>query len=331
MRAPLTIAGREIRAGKLERLEIPVARMFTQQMLHLPVVVVHGKLEGPTTWITAAIHGDEISGTEIARRVLATVSPKTIRGTLIVVPVVNVWGFLEMSRYLPDRRDLNRSFPGARVGSLAAQLARLLMLEVVRPGSYGIDLHAGSHHRTNLPQVRGSLEDPRVRDMARAFAAPATIDSQYRSGSLRAAAARHDIPCLLFEAGTTLRMERETVITGTNGVLRVLKHLGMIDEAPHATGNTIISRRTSWLRASRSGIAQLEVTLGDHVTAGQQIGVIRDTFGDVTSRIRSRLSGLIIGQVENPLVNRGDALVHVADVETEDYPSPPSSDASSSP
>ena len=309
----VTIGPYTIGPGQLQRIELPVARMFTQQMLQLPIVVANGKADGPRVWITAAIHGDEICGTEIARRVLEQVSPKTLRGTLVVVPVVNLWGFLEMSRYLPDRRDLNRSFPGSKKGSLASQLAHLLMTEVVHPSACGIDLHAGSNHRANLPQARGDFSDPRVLAMAEAFQAPASIDAPVRRGSLRGAAARHGIPCLLFESGTTLRMDAESSRVGTGGVLRVLKSLDMIDEAPEADGPTFHSGRSHWHRAPRAGIAHLDVTLGARVLEGERIGVIRDTFGVVTARLRCRHTGLVIGALENPLVNRGDALVHIAE------------------
>ena len=313
MRTPLAIAKTDVAPGSVARIELPVARLFTQQMLRLPIVAINGAEDGPRLSLTAAIHGDEIVGTEIARRVIAAVDARTLRGALVVVPVVNVWGFLEMSRYLPDRRDLNRSFPGSSKGSLAAQIAYLLMTEVVGRCTHGIDLHAGSAHRTNLPQIRADFDLEGVADMARAFAAPAAIHGKQRSGSLRSAAAKRDIPCLLYEAGSTLRIEEEGVRAGTDGVLRVMQSLAMIDEAPEASAPSFYSRRTSWVRAPRAGIVHLNVRPGDHVEKGALIGVTRDTWGDQTARIKARHAGLVIGMTENPLVNRGDALVHVAE------------------
>jgi len=313
MKSPITIAGTTLAPGASARIELPVARLFTQQMLRLPIVALNGTEDGPRLWLTAAIHGDEILGTEIVRRVLAQVDPKTLHGALVAVPVVNVWGFLEMSRYLPDRRDLNRSFPGTPKGSLASQLAHLIMTEVVGPCTCGIDLHAGSQHRTNLAQARGDFDDERVAAMARAFSAPASIHAALRAGSLRAAAAKRGIPCLLFEAGGTLSIDSQAARTGANGVLRVMQHLGMRTDAPPPTRTPFVSRNTHWLRAARAGIVTLSVEPGDHLKQGQLIGVTRDTFGDTTARIKSRSAGLVLGVTENPLVNRGDALVHVAE------------------
>jgi predicted deacylase len=313
VQAPLLIAKTDVAPGSVARIELPVARLFTQQMLRLPIVAINGAADGPRLSITAAIHGDEIVGTEIARRVIAAVDVRKLRGALVVVPVVNVWGFLEMSRYLPDRRDLNRSFPGSPKGSLAAQIAYLLMTEVVGLCTHGVDLHAGSAHRTNLPQIRADFDLKGVESMAHAFAAPAAIHGKLRSGSLRAAASKRGMPCVLYEAGSTLRMEAEAVQVGTDGVLRVMQSLDMIDEAPEAKAASFLSRQTSWIRAPRAGIASLTVRPGDHVEKGSVIGVTRDTWGDQTARIKTRHAGLVIGMTENPLVNRGDALVHVAE------------------
>jgi predicted deacylase len=308
----LALAGFEIPPGRTTRLEIPLGRLFTQQMLRLPVLVAHGHEPGPRVWVTAAIHGDEINGTEIARRALVRIDPEHLRGTLVVVPVANVWGFLGLSRYLPDRRDLNRSFPGSPTGSLAAQIAHLIQQEIVAPSTWGIDLHAGSLHRRNLPQVRGDFENPQVRVMAAAFAAPAAVHAKLRPGSIREAASRLGIPCLLYEAGSTLRFEEDAIRMGTAGVLRVLKHLGMLDRAPTSLQASFLSRQTHWVRANRAGIFHSAVELGRPVRAGERVGMIRDAFGDVTARVRSRYEGLVIGTTENPLVNRGDAVVHVA-------------------
>ena len=312
MTQTLTIGGVEVPPGTTRRLELPVARLFTQQMLRLPVVAVHGAQPGPRMWITAAIHGDEIGGTEVVRRVLTQLDPAMLRGIVVAVPVVNVWGFLDRSRYLPDRRDLNRSFPGTTKGSLAAHIAYLLLTEIVVGSSCGIDLHAGSHHRSNLPQIRGDLDDARVRVMADAFAAPATVHGKLRSGSIRHAAARRGIPCLLYEAGGTLRFDEPALRVGTAGILRVLAHLGMRDDAPAASHPPFVSRETHWVRCARAGILHLRVDLGHRVERGAIVGVVRDTFGDITARVRSKDDGLVIGITENPLVNRGDAVLHIA-------------------
>ncbi len=311
---PLEIRGQIIARGTKAQIDLPMGRLVTQQMLSLPLMAVHGAEPGPCVWLTAAIHGDEIHGTEVIRHVLKKITPEVLRGTLLAVPVVNVWGFVQQSRYLPDRRDLNRSFPGSPRGSLASQIAHLLMTEIVARCDAGIDLHAGSDHRTNLPQARGDLDDPKVAAMCEAFGAPATIHAGLRKGSFREAAANVGVPCLLYEAGEPHRFDDEAVRCGRIGVLRVLRHLGMIDKAPkgHATR---VARSSHWLRATRSGIVHLRVALGDEVAADQTVGVIRDPYGDIAARIRSRTPGLVIGHGLSPLVNRGDAVVHVADVE----------------
>ena len=314
MQEPLEISGHTVAPGTRAHLEMPVGRLVTQQMLTLPLIAVHGAEPGPCVWLSAAIHGDEIHGTDVIRRALAAVSPATLRGTILALPIVNVWGFVHHSRYLPDRRDLNRSFPGSEKGSLAGQIAHLLLKEIVARCDAGVDLHAGSHHRTNAPQIRGDLTDPRVADLCAAFAAPYTLHAPMRAGSLRHAAAALGKPCVLYEAGAPLRFGKAAVRAGRIGVLRVLRHLGMITRAPkgHATR---IARKSHWLRASRSGILELRVELGDAVAAGQIIGLIRDPYGDITGRVRAREPGHVIGARLLPLVNRGDAVVHLATVE----------------
>jgi predicted deacylase len=241
------------------------------------------------------------------------VNPKTLRGTVLAVPVVNVHGFLHQSRYLPDRRDLNRSFPGSARGSLAARIAHLFMTEVVGHCTHGIDLHTGSQHRTNLPQIRADLDNPETRRCALAFGAPMTIHDRGRPGSLRVTAARNGIPTLLYEAGGTLRVERGDVDAGVRGVCGVLVELGMIDALPSdVRGATRISSNTHWVRARVGGMLRLAVDLGTEVEEHQVIGTIRDVFGVKLSSTRADRSGIVIGIHRNPLVMRGDAVVHIA-------------------
>lgn len=281
--------------------------------MHVPLAVLHGKTDGPCLFVTAAVHGDELNGTEIARRLIDHVDPKRLRGTLLVLPVVNVLGFIHGTRYLPDRRDLNRCFPGSKDGSLAAQLAHLVSVEVLARATHGIDLHGGSNHRTNLPQARGDLGDPAARAMCLAFGAPVTMDAKLRSGSLRAQAGKRGIPTLVYEAGEPLRFEELSVKRGFEGVLRVMAHLDMLDEADAAPpAETLVSEKSYWIRASRSGIARLVVEAGSRVEARQVVAEIGDTFGKRICDARARGAGLVIGHSLNPVVNRGDALVHVA-------------------
>ncbi|MBZ0112981.1 MAG: succinylglutamate desuccinylase/aspartoacylase family protein [Thermoanaerobaculia bacterium] len=279
----------------------------------LPVLVVHGRKDGPAVWLTAAVHGDELCGIEIIRRVLEVVRPSSMAGTVIAVPVVNIHGFNRGDRYLPDRRDLNRSFPGSARGSLASRIAHLMMTEVIARCSAGIDLHTGSDHRTNLPQIRADLDDPSTLELARVFAAPVAIHSRTRDGSLRQAATEAGSVVLLYEAGEADRFDEQALQAGTEGVLRVLSHLGVISSAPVEPEPVFLSRSTKWLRAPKSGILHLEVGLGDEVSKGEKVATFYDPFGKRLARVTARASGIVIGHAQRPLVNRGDAFLHVAE------------------
>lgn len=316
-RDPLVMADTEIGAGTRAHLDLPVSRLITGAEMAIPVVALHGKNEGPTVWISAAIHGDEINGVEIVNRVLADLDPKVMRGTILAVPVVNLYGFITGDRYLPDRRDLNRSFPGSAKGSLAARVAHLFMTEIVQRSDVGIDLHTASDHRTNLPQLRCDLDDPDTRRLAKAFGPKLMLHSKPRSGTLRAAASKAGKTVLLYEAGEPWRFNAEAIEAGVVGVHRVLSRLKVAKWAGRRAPKYVPESRSSrWMRATRSGIAHLEVANGDHVEAKQPLGHIDDAFGERLSTVRASRSGMIIGQTLHPLVNRGDALVHIATIET---------------
>ncbi len=307
------IAETTIEPGIRRRLELPVARLPTQTMLSLPVIVLNGVETGPTLWLSAAIHGDEINGVEIIRQVLSKVKVKKLRGTLIAVPIVNVFGFIEQSRYLPDRRDLNRSFPGSAGGSLAGRLADLFIKEIVSKSTHGIDLHTGAVHRTNLPQIRANLEDEETYRLANTFGTPIVIHSSTRDGSLREAATKIGIPVLLYETGEALRFDRNGIKVGVEGILRVMSKLNMYSSPDSEIKNAPIEvRKSKWMRASRSGIFRLEVGLGDRVVKKQQLGIITDAFGETNIKVKASIEGIVIGHVQNPLVNQGDAIVHLA-------------------
>jgi len=316
----IEIAGDRVAPGQRQRIEIPAARLATQTMLSLPVTVLNGWEAGPKLWLSAAIHGDELNGVEIIRQVLEQVERDRLRGTLIAVPIVNVFGFIEQSRYLPDRRDLNRCFPGSETGSLASRLANLFMREIVRNSTHGIDLHTASDNRINLPQIRANLDDAETYRCARAFGAPAMIHASTRGGSLRQAAARCNIPVLLYEAGEALRFNKDAIRVGVEGILRVMACLGMYDSLPTPPPPVIEVRKTKWLRASRSGILRVQVELGERVEKRQVLATIADAFGDRVVKVRARTKGLVIGCTHNPLVNQGDGIFHLAVLEEEPPP-----------
>lgn len=308
-----------VRPGHSRELEIPITTLVTGTTVSLPVRVLHGREDGPTVWINAAIHGDEVVGVEVVRQVMNRLSPRTLRGTLIAVPIVNVFGFTAGRRYLPDRRDLNRSFPGSARGSLASRIAHLMMTEVVAKCSVGIDLHTGSDRRSNLPQVRCDLDDAETRALAEAFHAPVMYHARLRDGSLRSAARERGARVLLYEGGEAWRLDQWAVEAAVDGVLRVLAHLEMIepDAAPAVPpAPSLVCRRSGWVRATTTGILHTEVELGAHVRQGDRLGSLTNSFGRTLRLVRADRDGVVIGRTEAPLVNRGDAIIHIAEIES---------------
>lgn len=308
----LICGGQETAPGRKSRYEVPVSRLPTGSRLSMPVIVINGKHPGPTVWLSGAIHGDELNGVEIVRRVLPYVDQRTLRGAIIAVPVVNVFGFVEQSRYLPDGRDLNRSFPGSVRGSMASQLAALFMKEVVMQCELGIDLHTAASHRTNVPQVRANLEDAETFELANAFGAPFVIDARLRDGSLRAAATKRGIKVLLYEAGQIHRFDEYAIQDGVNGVLRVLQAMGMGTWDTPPFEPPIDIRTTRWVRARRAGLMQLEAELGQKVERGEILGLISDALGNRSTRVTAPSAGHVIALNQNPLITQGEALVHIA-------------------
>lgn len=315
---PVEVGGVFINPGERRRLEIPIARLATGTWLSLPIMVVNGARPGPTAWISAAVHGDEVNGVEIIGGVLERIEPRGLAGCLIAVPIVNVFGFNAQSRYLPDRRDLNRSFPGLERGSLAARLAYLFMQEVVLKCQYGVDLHTGSNHRTNLPQIRANLHDAETRRLAEAFSAPVIMHAGPIDGSLRKAATDAGIRTIVYEAGEPLRFDDAAIRLGRDGVLRVFAALGMCKAPPASTEpHSALVAKTTWVRALNSGILRLDAQLGEKVAARQQLGLVADAFGDDAAPLLSPEDGLIIGHTNNPLVQQGEAIVHLATMAAE--------------
>jgi predicted deacylase len=309
---PFLIGDAWVPPGSIREIELLGARLPTGTPLSIPVRIVHGRKEGPVLWISACLHGDEISGLEIVRQVLQRVDPGRLRGTLLAVPIVNAYGFLQQSRYLPDGRDLNRSFPGSARGSLAARLAHLFVREIVDRSTHGIDLHTATRHRSNLAQVRADLDDPTTRAFAEAFGAPVALHSRTRDGSLRESAARRGKPVLVFEGGEALRFDPEVIRIGTQGVLQAMDQLGMLQRKRRLQATQLVARRSEWLRAPRSGILRLTTRIGAEVEPGQVLGEVSDPFGENAAALRAPARGLVIGQALLPTVHQGDAVLHVA-------------------
>lgn len=310
----LIIGGNEILPGKRVKLELPVARLYTDSQMSIPVEVIRARKPGPIMFVSAAIHGDELNGIEIVRRLLRMKTLKLSKGTLIAVPIVNVFGMLQQTRYLPDRRDLNRSFPGSAKGSLAGRMAHLFLNEIAHKCDYGIDLHTGAIHRSNLPQIRANLEDEETERLARSFGVPVLINSVLRDGSLRACAAESGTKILLYEAGQALRFNEVAIRAGVKGVLNVMAELGMIAKrkSKKLKPEPFIAYDSSWVRASSSGIVNDLKKLGDHVVKGDGLAQICGPTGNFVDILRAPKSGIIIGKQNIPLVQEGDAMFHVA-------------------
>lgn len=317
MSKELIIAKTSIAPGQRKRVYLDVAKLYDFTDMNIPIEVIRGKEEGPILFVSGAIHGDEINGTEIVRRLLTKKALKNIKGTLIAVPIVNVHGFNTNSRYLPDRRDMNRCFPGSDSGSLGSQMANAFMTEVVEKCTHGIDLHCAALKRSNLPQVRACLEEPEVLKMAKAFNVPVILHSELRDGSLRATAMARKIPTILFEGGEALRFNEKTIKSGLQGVLSVMRDLGMLKPLKNKTAphDVFIARSSHWLRAPHSGILSVKVNLGARVKKDQVLGVISDPFGREKHEIIARRTGIVIGLATMPLLNRGEATFHIATFE----------------
>lgn len=312
---PFIINGISISPGTRITIDLPAARLYTHAPIPIPVHIINGKKTGPRLFLSAAIHGDEINGVEIIRRLLKLPALKKLTGTLIAVPMVNVHGLINHSRYLPDRRDLNRSFPGSEKGPLASRLANLFMKEIVEKSTHGIDIHTGAIHRSNLPQIRANLDDKETEKLARAFNVPIIISSNIRDGSLREAAASFGIPTLLYEAGEALRFDEVSIRAGVKGIINVMRTLEMLPPSKSKTKKQFepaVARSSSWVRAPDSGILRAMVALGSRVKKNSLLGVVADPFGDSEVNVESPYSGIVIGRTNLPLVNEGDALYHIA-------------------
>ncbi|MEL7024392.1 MAG: succinylglutamate desuccinylase/aspartoacylase family protein [Pseudomonadota bacterium] len=302
--------------GERGSVDLPITDLYTHTQMSMPVEVVNGKHAGPVLVVCAAIHGDEINGVEIVRRLLAAPSLKRLRGTLIAVPIVNVLGFLNLSRYLPDRRDLNRCFPGSATGSSASRLANRFCREILRQADVAIDLHTAAVHRSNLPQIRVTQDDHAALELAEVFAAPVIVSSEIREGSLREVAQKQGVPIIVYEAGEALRFDEPSIRAGVRGVQRVMRKLGMLPgRSPKSFGAPVHANDSAWARAPRSGILVHAPRLGARVKQGDLVATISDPVGAEQTNVLSPHDGIVIGRVELPLVHAGDALCHIAEFE----------------
>ncbi|MEX0951697.1 MAG: succinylglutamate desuccinylase/aspartoacylase family protein [Gammaproteobacteria bacterium] len=303
-----------VRPGQRRLVELAIPDLYTHTSLSIPVQVINGRQDGPILMVCAAVHGDEINGVEIIRRLLNLKVLDRIHGALVAVPVVNVYGFINQSRYLPDRRDLNRSFPGSVSGSLAARLAYTFLNDIVAHCTHGIDLHTGAIHRENLPQIRAYLNSEETRLMAQAFTTPVILHSNLVEGSMRKALHERDFPIIVYEAGEALRFSEVAIRAGVQGIVSVMRSLKMLP-AQKRKGKAyepLVARNSTWVRAPQSGILRMVVPLGAQVDKGQLLGMISDPFGEREEIVEAPVSGIVIGRVNIPLANEGEALFHIA-------------------
>ena len=309
----IIIGGHEIKPGTTQQIDMPMVRLYTDTDISMPIHVIRAKKDGPTVFVSAAVHGDELNGIEIIRRLIQLKSFRLTAGILILVPIVNVYGVLSQSRYMPDRRDLNRSFPGSSKGSLAGRVADKFLSEIVQQCQYGIDLHTGAIHRSNLPQIRANLDCSDTKQLAEVFGVPVLLNANLRDGSLRHAAVESETKILLYEAGQALRFDELSIRAGLRGILQVLSHLDMTKrKGAKPKSQPFIANASSWVRASTSGIVTNLRNLGDHVEKGDPLAKIGSPFGEVFKTIVATRSGIIIGKQNIPLVQEGDAMFHVA-------------------
>lgn len=307
----IKIDGHEVKPGEELQINAVIGRLPTRTPINIPVFVSRAKEDGPVLLIMAGVHGDETNGIEIVRRFLKNKLNKPQVGTVIAIPVYNVYGFINHSRGLPDGKDLNRSFPGSQLGSLASRVAHFLTTEIIPIIDYGLDFHTGGKSHNNYPQIRAFFENERDKEMAQIFGAPYIIHSGFRDKSLRKTAAKAGKQILVFEGGETLRLRKQVIDHGINGILRVMKHLGMRQEAPEITKPSIFIENSTWVRAKYAGLHHSLVRNGTKVEKKQLLGLITDPYGQFEKAIKSPVDGYIIGINNYPVVNMGDALLHI--------------------
>lgn len=306
------IAGVPIQEGETRQIYLKLSESFLSAPIQVPITVIRGRQAGPTAFVLAAIHGDEINGVDIVRRLIFDINHENLSGTLIAIPVVNIPGFLAQTRYLLYHRDLNRFFPGKRNGNNAERFAYLLFEKIIKRCDFGIDLHTASSGRVNLPHVRGDMTHPRVRKLARSFGATILVDQPGVRGSLRREATEAGVPTILFEAGETGRFSHKISKTGLAGVLNVLAEMQMLPKPKrNRPPFQVIVKTSEWIRAEKGGILELSVKPGDLIYEGDRIGTLLDPFGKTVIQIQAKATGIVIGVTTAPLTVPGTGIAHV--------------------
>lgn len=311
MKNDITIAGATVAAGESAEIHLNIARLPSRTPIDIPIFVNRSESEGPTVLLMAGLHGDEINGIEIIRRLLHQELHHPLKGTIICVPIINIYGFINFSREVPDGKDVNRSFPGTKKGSLASRVAYHLMTEIIPVIDYGLDFHTGGASRSNFPQIRCVMDDEINRSLAEGFNAPFTIDAPLIPKSLRHAAEARNKKILVYEGGESRRFDEYAIAEGIAGTHKLLHHLEMAERGPRINKRNVVIARKKWIRAKSSGLFHPSVQCGDQVHKKQDLGYITDPYGDFKERLKAPVDGFAIGINHNPVVNQGDALIHL--------------------
>lgn len=312
---PIQIAGTIIQPGESVELKLSFAKLHTHTPMDVPVFVEHAATKGPTVLFTAGIHGDEVNGIEIVRQLVSKGINKPKIGTVICIPIVNIFGFLQKMREFPDGRDLNRSFPGSKSGSLAARVAHKLMHDIVPHADLCMDFHTGGSSRFNAPHIRIDGGSRKMNKLAKVFNPPFILHSKNLSKSFRNACNKQGVPHLLFEGGKSNSIDKVISNTGVNGAKRVLNHMGMLRsnfKASTPNKTPVVITHSRWIRANASGMFKPEVKVGTKVAVGDVVGHITDPYGKVHHWIKAPNPGIIFNVNEAPLVYQGDALFHIS-------------------
>jgi predicted deacylase len=311
----LEILGEKVPLGKSATVTFEVAKLHTRNTLDVPIIIERSKKPGPTILITAGIHGDEINGVEIVRQIIAKGINKPKKGTIICVPVVNVFGFLNMNRLFPDGRDLNRVFPGSANGSLASRVAHFVMKEIIPHVDFVMDFHTGGADRFNAAQIRIIDNDPKLTELAHVFGAPFIFYSKNLNKSFRNSCYKLGVPMLLFEGGKSFNIHSNITNTGVNGVKRILNHFGMLNtkfKVSKPKTNAIIIEDSKWVRAKFSGMFKATVAINTYVEENDVLGNITDPYGSFNHFVKAPNAGYIFNVNESPIIYQGDAILHIS-------------------
>ncbi|MBC5837407.1 succinylglutamate desuccinylase/aspartoacylase family protein [Flavobacterium muglaense] len=315
MRRTITILGETVLPGQSKTIDMEIAKLHNTAKLKIPIIVSRSKIDGPTVLFSAGIHGDEINGVDIVRQIITKKINKPKRGTIICIPIVNMFGFVNMSRQFPDGRDLNRVFPGSKNGSLASRFAYHILTDIMPLVDYAVDFHAGGASRFNAPQIRLAPNNAELKTLADVFNAPFTLYSKNISGSFRNSSQKLNVKMLLFEGGKSLDINTSVSNTGIQGVKRILDHLDMLD--PKQTlekqeNKTIYIEKSAWIRAKWSGLLHDNGYIGAFVKRDTVLAIITDPFGKFEHKVKAPNDGYIINANHAPIVYQGDAVYHIS-------------------